>query len=820
MKKILLATITLISQGWKTLVTFLSSLGIISTTCIFVVLCLISVFVTGCNIEVLDSGESVNDYIYPYLEFTPNEDGQGYTVTVVGGADLEEVYIPAEVEINGQAVAVTTFGGFENPEDASALKTLTLESVNTTLSAQAIESATNLESVKVELPSQTDARWGALTTPEKPGLEFDGWYIKGTDIKVKEGDKMISGFTTLEPKWKAHSLKHVDQVDATCTVNGMLAHYKCQSCQKYFADETALTELKAEDITIPASHTLEHVDAVAPTCTTAGNIEHYKCTVCSMLFSNEEATGFLNAADTILPAKGHLPILIASNDATCSETGTLAHYKCECCSLIFKDEACTQPTTEAELVVAELGHNWQFKTGTSGHWYECSRCHETKDSTSHVFENYTVTLEPTHDTAGTKTYTCSFEGCTETKTESIEPTGEHAWIVSNVVNPTCTQRGYTHYVCSHTGCTASYDGNYVDATGHGELEFHEKVDATCTKAGYKAYYQCPVCDGYFKDKEAKNAITAPEVIEAKGHTYGSTYYIEGDNHYKKCIVCNVSGPSSEHKFEKITEGRTPVTSQTCTTGAVYKLSCVCGKEGTETFTSGTGFGHSEAVVHEAVASNCTTQGHVEYYTCSKDCCADKFYKDKALTQEVKFADLQLALANHVCTDTFKTTEKAHIYICDACGAEARSESHTKAYEYDYYKHHWTCTVCRYESEEENHTLTGTVGSRICIHCSYCETESQDSGSSFSVQTVNKEPDGELTAVQNGTTWTFTLTSTNENAVPDTYIWHLDGEPVEWENTNVFVFEAPEARTYRVMCVFMSNGRYGSKSMTITGGGLR
>ncbi len=786
--------------------------------CVFATI-LISLLLFSCDVELLTGEENINDYIYPYLEFTPDASGSGYIATIVEGARLETVYIPSRIEINGKVFFVTSFAGFKKAEDAVALKTIKLESASISIGSEAFESSGNLVSVEVKKTSE-DATWGKLPELEKLGYEFDGWYIKDTEIKVKEGDKLISGFTTLEPKWKAHDLKYIDQVDATCTVNGMLAHYKCQSCQKYFADNTALAELKAEDITIQASHTLKHVAAVEQTCTTAGNTEYYKCTVCSMLFSNEEATGFLNAADTILPAKGHLPILIASNNATCSETGTLAHYKCECCSLIFKDEACTQPTTEKELVIGALGHNWQFKTGESGHWQECSRCHDTKDPTSHVFEIYTVTLKPTHDKAGSKTYTCSVEGCSETKTESIEPTGDHAWIASEVVSPTCTDRGYTHYVCSHTGCTASYNGNYVDALGHGKLVFHEKVDATCTEAGYKAYYQCSACKGYFKDKEAKNSITAPEVIEAKGHTYGSNYYINGDFHYKKCIICNVSGPSSEHKFEEISEGRTPVTSQTCTTGAAYKLSCVCGKESTEIFTFGTGFGHSKAVVHEAVASNCTTQGHVEYYTCSNACCADKFYKDKALLQEVKFAELQLALAKHVCTDKFKSTEKEHVYICDACGAEVKTESHTKTYEHDYYKHHWTCSVCGYKGKEENHTLTGTVGSRLCKECGYCETESQREESGFEVHTIDREPHGKLSAVQNGTTWTFTLNSLNENAEPDTYIWHLEGEPVQGENTNVFVLEAPEARTYRVLCVFKSKGRYSSDSMTITGGGLR
>ena len=173
----------------------------------FIIIILVSLVLVSCGLELMEEGENVNDYIYPYLVFTQEENGDGVTVTVVDGAELEEIYIPSSVEVGGVTVPVTSFNGFENPEDAKSLKVLELGSTETAIGENALEKAENLEDVKVS-EEKEDAVWGELPVIEKPGYEFDGWYIKDTEIRVNEGDRMIPGFTTLVPRWKNHTLTY------------------------------------------------------------------------------------------------------------------------------------------------------------------------------------------------------------------------------------------------------------------------------------------------------------------------------------------------------------------------------------------------------------------------------------------------------------------------------------------------------------------------------------------------------------------------------------------------------------------------------------
>ena len=359
------------------------------------VVILVSLLLFSCNIEWCQGEENVNDFIYPYLEFTPDEDGEGYAVTVAGGAELMEIYIPGEVESDGRPVPVTTFEGFRNPMDDSSLREITFASSDITMKENALAKADKLEDI-IFNSVEDDARWGKLSRVEKTGLEFDGWYVRGTDTRVEEGDRIIPGSTVLEPRWTTHSLVFHDEVKATCTRNGIRAHYVCSNCQKIFLDSDSIYEVTEEDLVTTA----------------------------------------------------------------------------------------------------------------------------------------------------------------------------------------------------------------------------------------------------------------------------------------------------EHK---------------------------------------------------------------------------------------------------------------------------------RTYEHDFYDHWWHCSVCGFRSGKEHHTLTGEQGRRICEECGYSETESQNESGSFDIQTIDREPHGILSAVQNGTTWTFTLTSTNPDAVPDMYIWYVDNRKVDGEETDIFVLSAPGKHTYKVMCVFASGSEYSSETMTITGG---
>ena len=59
---------------------------------------------------------------------------------------------------------------------------------------------------------------------------------------------MLISCNCKKDKGHNHLLSHIDKVEATCTTEGVLEHYKCTSCGKYFLDELGKTEIK--DISI------------------------------------------------------------------------------------------------------------------------------------------------------------------------------------------------------------------------------------------------------------------------------------------------------------------------------------------------------------------------------------------------------------------------------------------------------------------------------------------------------------------------------------------------------------------------------------------
>lgn len=77
---------------------------------------------------------------------------------------------------------------------------------------------------------------------------------------------------------------------------------------------------------------------------------------------------------------------------------------------------------------------------------------------------------------------------------------------SKIVEPTCTERGYTEYRCS---CGDSYKDSYTDALGHSFTE--QNVEPTCTGGGY-TLLTCSRC---------KTTVTT-DATPALGHDYHDT----------------------------------------------------------------------------------------------------------------------------------------------------------------------------------------------------------------------------------------------------------------------------------------------------------
>ncbi|MCC8167846.1 MAG: family 43 glycosylhydrolase, partial [Clostridiales bacterium] len=132
--------------------------------------------------------------------------------------------------------------------------------------------------------------------------------------------------------------------------------------------------------------------------------------------------------------------------------------------------------------------------------------------TSHTWDAGSVTTAATCITPGEMTYTCTDAGCTETKTVMIPAIG-HTY-KETVVEPTCTEGGYTILTC--TTCGNTIKKNYVEATGHSYTS--KVVSATSQTKGY-TLHTCSSCGDSYKDTYTSIPITLCSISVSGSYTY-------------------------------------------------------------------------------------------------------------------------------------------------------------------------------------------------------------------------------------------------------------------------------------------------------------
>ena len=104
--------------------------------------------------------------------------------------------------------------------------------------------------------------------------------------------------------------------------------------------------------------------------------------------------------------------------------------------------------------------------------------------------------------------------------------------LSETLNPTCTEGGYTDYICLY--CLHTYTGDYTKATGHSYVVV-EGYAPTCTKQGLTDGKVCENCGKW---------LTRPTSIDPTGHTTVKVPAVEptcttpGNSEGEICTVCN------------------------------------------------------------------------------------------------------------------------------------------------------------------------------------------------------------------------------------------------------------------------------------------
>ena len=449
---------------------------------------------------------------------------------------------------------------------------------------------------------------------------------------------------------------------------------------------------------------------------------------------NDDNT-FTDYTPQITPAQitiSHTLTAVPAKDATCTEDGNTAYWKCSACEKWFSDENGTTEITDKDSVV----------TKATGHQYQ-----ELTD------EKY-LKSAATCTSPAIYYKSCSVCGATSTETFEYGEKAAHSYVQQHDAEQHWDECSVCHAranEAAHSGGTATCTAKAVCSVCHaeyGELAAHNyqelaeekylKSPATCTSPAIY-YKSCSVCG------------TASEETFTYGTTIDHSYELKHDaeKHWQECSVCHTKTNEAVHS------GGTA----TCIAKAVCS---VC-------HTEYGALADHDTVHHDRVDPTCTTTGSIEYWQCGV--CGKKF-SDAACTTEV--TDVTLDKLPHSAGTAWEKDTTYHWHLCVNCESEVMDKAAhtygdwvviTEATETETGLRKRTCSVCGYEQTEEIGILRFTVtvrngsgsgeyksGETVTI------TADRRSGYTFEKWTVDS---GNVTlAKETDSTTTFTMPAEN------------------------------------------------------------
>ena len=407
---------------------------------------------------------------------------------------------------------------------------------------------------------------------------------------------------------------------------------------------------------------------------------------------------------------------VVTTEPTTESTGVRT-YSCTVCKMVLR--------TETIGKLHEHTFSTEWKSDNTDHWHECE-CGEKKDTAKHTEDAGVVTTEPTTESTGVRTYSCTV--CKMVlRTETIGKLHEHTfstkWKSDNTdhwhececgekkdtakhtedagvvtTEPTTESTGVRTYSC--TVCKMVLRTETMPKLEHQHtMTLTPAKDATCTEAGNIAYNHCSGCNKYFS-ADGKTEITlASTVIPAKGHTYPDTWKSDDTNHWKECECGNKSETAAHSwKIETVepTETAEGKKTSTCT---------VCGKVITETIPKlEPGHTHTLTLVPDKKAT-CTETGNLAYYTCT----CGKWFTDPEGTAEINdHNSVILPMISHNVSTDWSHDDGFHWHTCSGCDGKL-----------DFTPHTWDNGVITTQPTEEK----DGVKTYTCAVCKRTKTES-------------------------------------------------------------------------------------------------
>ena len=507
---------------------------------ILLILMVLSLLSCSQEIRRMEDGD-VNQNIYPYLEFSLSPDRTYYSASVVSGAKLESVSVPGYLHTDFAPMPVKVFKGFENPEDALNLKEVYVDVNIIEIAEDALDYAYSLEKVVVT-GIESDSNWTKLPPAlKREEYHFEGWKVGDT---IYDGESTIS----LDP-------------------------------------ETPLAT--------PYFVKLEHHDAVSPNCTEEGNIEYWECSDCHKYFTDSYATN--TVTDVSVPASGHyLPLVrVDAQEATCLKDGNIEYYRCDRCGGTFSDEEGNDPIES--VIIPQLNYHVSdgvLHTSETYHWYQCIWCGTEIDMDEHTWDDWVITVPATEHTKGSKYHDC--EVCRHRITVEIPEHDHIEGEILEVHEATCTEGAYYIEKCGNPECGEIVRFEIEDKPALGHTGYMvEFKDSTCQEEGVLQHFHCTRCNLNFRNQSDTTPMDTVVII-MKDHVWSTKWSESETEHYHLCINCKTAkNDASPHVFDReVTESKYLISSSTCQHANIYKKSCLCGRAGDETFTSGVVGDHS------------------------------------------------------------------------------------------------------------------------------------------------------------------------------------------------------------------------------------
>lgn len=489
----------------------------------------------------------------------------------------------------------------------------------------------------------------------------------------------------------------------------------------------------------------EEMPGLAPTCMQPGYTNYQKCKSCGAELNKTtlgiDSTKHSFDGEAVSNSDGthivHCSNMNAEGTAQCSATKTVT---CHCSDPSVTPPSCLDGGYQSNKC-DDCGYEWTSdETQPLGHdWGEWTYNEETGK------HERVCKRDGTHTESGE---------CKDSQTETI-------------INPTCTEQGYTLHTC--TLCAHEWKTDYVDALGHNYSQKipdaeHEYTDKpkSCTNAQYY-WFDCLRCDKNAKDEDdhVKYPLNSLyyENGDGKGHVWEGKDYksehailktaatcTENAVYYVYCTACGAStkglddaatfvasGTAISHNYVTYNpaEGETakevyPASAATCTAKATYYKRCAnCGAKGKETFEYGEKLQHNfteqlSDTAHRITRATCSTKA-TYWYDCATCELSAEFADKTGMTEDqiaaLKYEDGDFDKNNHtakkdvpVKNPTCMDDGHSAYEHCDACGADIGKV--TKGYEK--IAHSYTGAYVAVNEAAEDGTVT-YKHKRACVY---------------------------------------------------------------------------------------------------------